>query len=258
MPKIPLRAAPGEEPASPEPLLYNRIASTLRTEIALGTFPVGSWLPTEAELCARFGVSRHTVREALRRLGEIGLVVRRQGAGTRVVAVADRSAYVHTLHKLSEIFQYTRDTHLDVADIAIVGVTEDEAADIPAPAGSRWLKVSGVRRTVPGGEDVSYSIVYVHLRFAAALADIRERAGPIYAIIEERTGERVIEARQEITGGALPPAAAATLGLRPKSAGIRVLRRYLDVGGGPMLTSLNWHVAERFTYVMTLKRDAGV
>lgn len=241
-----------------EALLYNRIAGTLRTEIALGQHPVGSWLATEAELCQRFGVSRHTVREALRALGQLGLVERRQGAGTRVLARAESSAYIHSLHTLSEIFQYTRDTHLDISEVSVVSVSKDEAASIPASPGTRWLRVTGVRRTTAGREDVSFSIVFVHLRFANVLSDIRERTGPIYATIEERTGESVIEARQEMTGGPMPPAAASALGLAPNAAGIRVVRRYLDVGGGPMLTSVNWHAAERFTYVITLRRDAAI
>ncbi len=241
-----------------EPLLYTRIANTLRTEIAIGQHPVGSWLATEAELCQRFGVSRHTVREALRGLGELGLVERRQGAGTRIVSQTGRSAYVHSLRNLSEIFQYTRDTRLEVADVSVVSVSDEEADGISASPGSRWLRVRGVRRTALDSADVSASTIFVHLRFASVLSDIRDRTGPIYTAIEERTGEVVIEARQEITGGPMPIAAAAALDVPPGSAGIRVVRRYIDVSGGAMLASINWHVAERFTYAIALRRDAGV
>jgi DNA-binding GntR family transcriptional regulator len=255
---VPDHGASGERTGS-DTLLYSRIANTLRTEIALGQHAVGSYLATEAELCRRFDVSRHTVREALRNLEELGLVQRRQGAGTRVVARTEPSPYVHTLHTLSEIFQYTRDTRLEIEDMSIVAVSTAEGADdIPAAPSSRWLKITGVRRTTAGREDVSFSVVFVHLRFAHVLADIRERTGPIYATIEERTGELVIEARQEITGGVMPPAASAALGLRANAPAIRVIRRYIDVGGGPMLTSVNWHLADRFTYAITLRRDAGI
>ena len=240
----------------PEPLLYSRIATALRTEIELGQVAVGAWLPTEAALCERFGVSRHTVREALRRLAELGLVTRRQGAGTRVVARTGGSGYVHSLRTLSELFQYTRDTHLEIADIAVVSLSDEEAEWVPALAGSRWLRIGGVRRVAQSGEEISVSVVLVHLRFAAVLADIRERSGPIYATIEERTGERVIEARQEITAGPVPRTAAAALGLRPRAVAVRVVRRYLDASGGAMLTSVNWHPAERFAYAISLRRDS--
>jgi GntR family transcriptional regulator len=247
-----------EGQAGSDTLLYTRIANTLRTEIALGHHPVGSLLATEAELCERFGVSRHTIREALRGLGEQGILDRRRGAGTRVIARTQQSSYVHSLRTLSEIFQYTRDTRLEISDVSVATLSEDEADEIPAVAGSRWLRIKGVRRTTANAEDISYSIVFVHLRFASVLTDIRERTVPIYATIEERTGESVIEARQEITGGPMPSVASTALGLKAGSAGIRVIRRYIDISGGPMLTSLNWHTAERFTYAITLRRDAGV
>ena len=56
----------------------------LRQAILGGTFGPGSQLPTEAELCETFGVSRTVVREALRVLEDEGLVTRRHGVGTFV------------------------------------------------------------------------------------------------------------------------------------------------------------------------------
>ena len=51
--------------------LYARLAKTLLNEIAAGRHPVGALLPTEHELSAHHGVSRSTVRQALRDL-EVG------------------------------------------------------------------------------------------------------------------------------------------------------------------------------------------
>jgi GntR family transcriptional regulator len=53
---------------------YLSISEELLSDIGAGKFPVGSMLPTELELCERFEVSRFTVREALRRLHEMGLL----------------------------------------------------------------------------------------------------------------------------------------------------------------------------------------
>jgi GntR family transcriptional regulator len=238
-----------------ESLRYLRVASELRAEIASGAYAVGSSMPTEAQLCARFGVSRHTVREALRRLVEAGLVERRQGAGTRVISTSARAAYVHSLGSLFELFQYTRETRLHIAEMEVQPLAPEEAEEVPAQIGSRWLRISGVRRTVEQEEPIAFSLVFVHGRFATVLADLRDWTGPVYAAIEQRTGELVTEARQVITGGPMPANAARALRLRPGSSGIRVLRRYLDMSGGPMLTSLNWHPADRFTYAVTLHRD---
>jgi DNA-binding GntR family transcriptional regulator len=59
-----------------------------------GEYPAGSWLPNESDLCARFSVSRVTVREAVRVLVEEGYVVRVRGVGTHV---APRPPLHHSL-----------------------------------------------------------------------------------------------------------------------------------------------------------------
>ena len=57
---------------------YQQLSTTLVREIGEGRYPVGSLLPPEPQLCQRFAVSRHTVREAVRHLCELGLVSRRE------------------------------------------------------------------------------------------------------------------------------------------------------------------------------------
>ena len=75
----------GNLASTPMPL-YETIAHDLLAAIDAGTYPVGALVPTEEELASRYGVSRQTVRAAMRRLTEIGAVSRRKGSGTRVEA----------------------------------------------------------------------------------------------------------------------------------------------------------------------------
>ena len=64
--------------------LVMEIVGTLEGEVRSGHLPVGNKLPTEAEIMARFDVSRTVVREALSRLQASGLVETRHGVGTFV------------------------------------------------------------------------------------------------------------------------------------------------------------------------------
>ena len=64
--------------------LWRQIAGALQREIASGAHQPGARLPTEAELSARFGVNRHTVRRALEELTRDGLVRVEQGRGSFV------------------------------------------------------------------------------------------------------------------------------------------------------------------------------
>ena len=64
--------------------LAEELAEQLQQQIAEGKYKVGEKLPTEPELMKIFGVGRSSVREAVRILGNMGLLSVRQGAGTFV------------------------------------------------------------------------------------------------------------------------------------------------------------------------------
>lgn len=63
---------------------YRQVADELRINIVSGALPVGSRLPSEPQLMARFAVSRVTVRHAVKVLQGEGLVITRHGQGSFV------------------------------------------------------------------------------------------------------------------------------------------------------------------------------
>lgn len=65
-------------------LLYSAIEADLRQKILSGQYKAGEKLPTEAELCEAFGVSRITVRRAIQNLVDDDLLRRYRGKGTFV------------------------------------------------------------------------------------------------------------------------------------------------------------------------------
>ena len=66
-------------PASPVLPAYQQVSEQIRELIAEGTLVVGERLPPEVELAVQFGVSRSTVREALRSLWSQGFVYTKRG-----------------------------------------------------------------------------------------------------------------------------------------------------------------------------------
>ncbi|MBK1614080.1 histidine utilization repressor [Rubrivivax gelatinosus] len=80
---------------------YARVKRFLKDGLAQGDWPPGALMPSEAELVARFGVSRMTVNRALRELQGEGLVQRSQGIGT-FAAPRHRLASTLTIHDLHE------------------------------------------------------------------------------------------------------------------------------------------------------------
>ena len=74
--------------------LIEQVINQLRGQITSGQWPVGSRIPTETELSQLTATSRNTVREAVQSLVHAGLLERRQGSGTYVLAASELAGAV--------------------------------------------------------------------------------------------------------------------------------------------------------------------
>lgn len=66
------------------PRVQKNVTRTIASDICADVFPIGASLPTEADLCLRYGVSRTVIRESLKILESKGLVRGRSRVGTVV------------------------------------------------------------------------------------------------------------------------------------------------------------------------------
>ena len=97
-----------------KPSRYRDIAARLQRDIRLGRYDIGKLLPTETELMAQHSASRQTVREALRILNDQGLIVRRAGLGSVVIAAEPPVLFTHSVTSLAEWLRYSNETYRDV------------------------------------------------------------------------------------------------------------------------------------------------
>ncbi|KQY08595.1 GntR family transcriptional regulator [Rhizobium sp. Root73] len=98
----PIADIPEIRPSSYADQVYGHVLQ----DILKGTFPPGSKLPSESDLCDRFGVSRPVVRDALARLRLDGLVEARRGSGTYVLSTPSRN--LPDLADLTDISRFLR------------------------------------------------------------------------------------------------------------------------------------------------------
>ena len=111
---------------SPQLSKCDYVAEQLKDKIVSGYYKNGDQLPPEPALCELFGVSRVTVREALKKLNMMGLVDIKQGKGTFVKAV-DLAVFMRPL------FQRINFHEIDVEAIyAARAVIEGGAAALAA------------------------------------------------------------------------------------------------------------------------------
>jgi len=86
---------------SPIPL-YHQLAEELKKKIENGEWPLHTLIPSETELCKKYGVSRGTVRQAILELTRDGLVYRKPGQGTFV-------AKLGVIQPVSRFYSFSRD-----------------------------------------------------------------------------------------------------------------------------------------------------
>ena len=129
--------------------LWRQIADDLRRDIRDEVVRPGQRLPTEAELVARFGVNRHTVRQAIASLADEGLVSVEQGRGTfvpeRVVdyTLGKRTRFSASIRKSAGAPQH------DLLDAGLMPASREAAAALGLRVGETVV-VARILDTVGG------------------------------------------------------------------------------------------------------------
>lgn len=236
---------------------YAQVARDISEGIASGRFPVGSQLPTEAELCERYAASRHTVRSAMRELQELGLVSRNKKAGTRVEATPASLGYRISLASIDELSQFGAEHVRVVREVERLVADRELAKILGRPAGTRWLRISSVRLSSPANDQpIGWTDVYVEAIYDDLADIVRRNPGQLVSsLIETRYGRRVAEVRQTIQAAVVPPHLAEVLRVKAGSPALRIIRHYYDVAGDAFEVSVTLHPADRFTFSMRLTRE---
>jgi GntR family transcriptional regulator len=231
---------------------YLQLAEDLRGEILSGMMPAEAF-PTESVLCTRFGVSRFTVREALRQLQAGGLIHRRRGSGTVVRPTARDGALHQPLSNVGEILQYAADTQVTYAIGGASGVPPKLAAEIGLPTGKGWSHFRGVR-TRDGKVAIASVDAYIHPSFAAVAARIDLTGdATIFQQLERLADVRIARVTQDIQAIPAGRDAGAALGIRPRDPALRILRCYLDANARVVEVSVSVHPGDRFAYAMHIE-----
>lgn len=240
---------------------YASLAREIANEIAGGHHPLGSQLPPEVEMAAARGVSRATMRAALDRLQELGLVSRRRRAGTRVLALrpTGRGTYLQSLAGIGDLLQYAAETRREVLAAEPVVADDALAANLGTRPGGRWLRITSLRVPATGGPALCWT--ETHADAAAAPPGLEARLrGPdaaelVATLLAAWSGRPIAEVVQEIGAAGIPAGpVAAALDVAPGGHALRIARRYLDPAGAPLAVSDSLHPADRFSYVIRLRR----
>ncbi|MDO4897682.1 MAG: GntR family transcriptional regulator [Rothia sp. (in: high G+C Gram-positive bacteria)] len=113
--------------------LYHQLVSEVKTAISNGNLTSGTMLPNELEIAAQLHLSRPTVRKAMDELVRAGLLVRKRGVGTQVVAnEIRRPLSLSSLYADLSRSGVTPSTKVLVFETIVPPATVNEALQLPA------------------------------------------------------------------------------------------------------------------------------
>jgi GntR family transcriptional regulator len=208
-------------------------------------------LPTERELTARYGVSRATVRQAMRALEEESVVYRVRGAGT---FAADKR-----ISKSLSLTSFTDDmkarglrpgSRLLIADEVPAGPSIAEELHL-APD-ERMVRM--VRLRLADQDPMCLETVYLP---SSSVPDLLEQdlTGSLYGLLEARYGIRIMRADQVVRAVTVDGAEAALLGLAPGSCTLQVSRIGLDQRDRPVEHTTSLYRADHYDIAFSIRRE---
>lgn len=222
--------------------LSRRLTQAMAQSIRDGVLPANKALPSERDLADLLGVSRSTLRTALKDLAELGMVETRHGAGTVVVSQIPKALSRHSGFTEDAVSRGMVPSS-DILSLTFGPAALETALRTGMPLGSRVMTLVRLRRA--NGEALSFESVAV----------------PVWAVGEDFDGRSSLYDRMEALGTrpkrmlqtleavSVPGDIARLLGIGEGAPALRIRQVGYGADGRAVEDSLSWYRGDRYKYV---------
>jgi GntR family transcriptional regulator len=233
-----------------------RVRDELAARIATGRIRPGGRLPPEPELAEQLGVSRATLREALRSLEEDGFVTRTRGAGTYATR---RPRLRNNLDVNFGVTDAIRAAGRRPGTAEMSVTTEpapaDEAEDLDVQPGDPVVVLERVRTADGTRVVLSRDVVPASRLPSRALVSLGE--GSLYDLLERETGRTVHHGVVTVAPEVADKPLAKRLDVKPGTPLLYLRQVDYDAEGEPLVLSHEHHVAGEFEFTVVRRGPGG-
>ena len=229
--------------------LWHQAEMALRALIENGEWASGSQIPNEDKLCDLLGISRITVRHALRNLEEAGLLRREHGRGTFVRSATVVAGVRGLTSFTEEMASLGLTVGTQLLDAEVVPASEDVADALDLSLGDPVVRLRRLRL----GNSEPIGIQTAHLpqsRFAELAQDAREMQS-LYDLLRARYGVIPVKAKEVYRVGAVSEIDADLIRLSAGTPAFVVERIAYDAKG-PFEFTVSTMRADRYEIRSTL------
>lgn len=232
--------------------LYLQVIDRIKEDIEKGIFKEKEKLPSEFELAKSLGVSRATLREALRLLEEENVIVRRHGVGT---FVNSKPVFTSGIEQLSSVSSMIRSAGMEPGTIYLSSMqllpTEEDMKRFQCRDEQSIISMERVRTA--NGEPVVYCVDKVPKNYLPSDFLIREE-GSIFTALEESGEIHVSHAVAYIDPVGYHEVASPTLNCAPETSLLVLKQLHYDINDRVVLYSKNYFRADKFSFHVVRKR----
>lgn len=235
---------------------YIELGEQMLQQILQGSYTVGSLLPTEKEMCQQHQISRHTAREALRYIERLGMVERRQGAGTRVLKSKLPDQLNQFTQSVQELLEFGLQTRFQVEHCERFTAVEDELLQWAVKDQQHIIHLSGIRMDLHTGKPVCFSVIQQLEPYAQANIALPDKKQVLKNMLNLLNSNNIGRVEQEFTACLLSAEIADKLSDSPRTAAMHVVRRYYSKHDTLLLISQSTYPSHRFRYTNILTPSA--
>lgn len=233
------------------------VAQALQHDIETRKYSVGDTLPGEHVLCEMFGVSRHTVRAALRALQDKGLITSQQGVGSIVNRDRVSQDFVQSFSTAEDLLQYVQGSEVLAHHSDELTLDESTARWLGCKTGERWVHATVLRGGTNANRSRTLADVYLPYAYSRLLSGPKAFHTPIFLALEQQFGESISEIRQEIAAALANAREAEGLHIAEGDPVLIFVRRYYGANGQVLEATRTIHAARTFTYTMNIRTAAN-
>ncbi|MBW1709188.1 MAG: GntR family transcriptional regulator [Deltaproteobacteria bacterium] len=195
--------------------LYHQLERIVRKRILSGKISPSEALPTDYQLCKEFGVSRITVRQALKILEDDGLIMREQGRGTFVTDQRPDKFFYEMSGSLEKSFGFREAYKIELTSKKLVKADKQTADDLGIEAGEKVYLIEGVQALSKDEKHFQFLQAYVP-KDAGVRIDLGELEHPSFRpTLEKASLETAVQFNQVIFATAATKKIAPVMNLKP-------------------------------------------
>lgn len=235
---------------------YQQVAEQLRDEILNGEYEEGDKLPSEKRLCDYFGVSRVTVRHALKILENEDLIYKKQGMG----------AFVNDLDVANKLVQLT-DFSEDMrragfkSSSRLISLTKTDPVKevneiLDLRPDMNLIRIDRVR--LANDKPVAFDITWLPPAYGQLLFDENLTTQTIYEIFEGKYDIHIMAGRYKITAAVANETLAGHLNLEKGSPLLEIDRCSRSVGNKKIYFQKRYYNPDEVFYEVELCRSEDV